>query len=74
MPEPTEEPLPPGAPRPPPYRDYALMLFWLGLLVAGLSPPGPMARVATVVATVGGVWFVLMWLNRRWRQATRDKL
>ena len=72
--EPSQVPPAAGSPLKPPYRVYALVLFWGGLLFAGINPPGPAARVATIVATVGALWYVGLRLNRTWRRVTRNRL
>ena len=61
-------PVLPGVPTSPPYRTYALIAFWAGLLVAGLNPPGQVARIAVLVALGGACWLIGHWLKRLWRR------
>jgi hypothetical protein len=52
---------------------YALIVFWVGLLVAALNPPGQVAGFATIAATVGAFWLVGLWLNRAWYRFIRAR-
>jgi len=55
-------------------RKVALLLFWGGLAVAAVNPPGRLAALATIVATVGAFWLVGLWLNKLWGRYVSHRL
>ena len=67
------------ADKPPPHpyarqRKTALIVFWGGLAVAAVNPPGQLMALGTIAALVGAFWLVGMWLNTLWAKYVVKRL